>query len=107
MTAAKRCFCFFHKLHQHAWLNFASCKTMWAGAELYRITGDEVYLDTCTRLADHYVDTQKASGAWVHTLWYQSEKEQAFTWTSDITHEYGAEFADVIYDLACRSADLP
>ena len=74
---------------------------MWAGSELYRITGEKVYLDTCLRLADYYAKTQKPSGAWVHTLWYKSEKEQAPTWTSDITHEYGAEISDVIYDLGC------
>lgn len=102
LKAANFAFMFFHKLHRNAWTNYASCKTMWAGSELYRITGKKIYLETALRILDYYCKTQRPSGAWVHTLWYKTEREQQFTWTSDITHEYGAEISDVIYDLgAC------
>lgn len=102
LEGAKRAFFFFHKLHPNAWKNFASCKTMWAGAELYRITGEKVFAETATRLLDFYCQTQVESGSWVHTLWYKSEAEQTFSWTADITYEYGAEFSDVVYDLCAR-----
>ena len=102
LEGAKKAFFFFHKLHPNAWKNYASCKTMWAGAELYRITGETVFADTATRLLDFYCQTQAPSGAWVHTLWYKSEEEQTFCWTADITWEYGAEFSDVVYDLCAR-----
>ncbi len=102
LDGAKTCFDFFHKLDERKWVNYASCKTMWAGAELYRITGERRYADTATRLLDFYCKTQSASGTWVHTLWYKSEAEQSFPWTADITCEYGAEFSDVVYDLSAR-----
>jgi hypothetical protein len=102
LEGAKTCFEFFHKLDERAWTNYASCKTMWSGAELYRITGDRRYADTATRLLDFYCKTQSPTGTWVHTLWYKSEAEQSFPWTADITCEYGAEFTDVLYDLSAR-----
>jgi|GEM_PF-1204416 len=100
LDGAKRAFAFFHKLHPNAWTNYASCKTMWAGPELYRLTGEAIYAETATRLLDFYCRTQSDQGSWVHTLWYASEADQPFTWTADITFEYGAEFSDVIYELS-------
>ncbi len=100
LEGAKKAFFFFHKLQENAWINYASCKTMWSGAELYRITGERVFAETATRLLDYYCKTQAPSGSWVHTLWYKSEEEQTFSWTADITYEYGAEFSDVVYDLS-------
>ncbi len=102
LEAAKQAFFFFHKLQANAWINYASCKTMWAGAELYRLTGESIFAETAVRLLDHYVKTQSPSGSWVHTLWYKSEEEQTFCWSADITFEYGAEFSDVVYDLCSR-----
>ena len=102
LEGARRCFWFFHKLDSRAWTNYASCKTMWAGAELYRITGEKAFAETATRLLDFYCRTQSPSGCWVHTLWYKSESEQSFPWTADITYEYGGEFSDVVYDLCSR-----
>lgn len=99
LEGARQAFFFFHKLHPNAWTNYASCKTMWAGAELYRITGEEVFAETAVRILDFYCDTQSPSGSWVHTLWYRDECEQHFTWTADITLEYGAEISDVILDF--------
>ncbi len=99
LEGAKQVFFFFHKLHKNAWTNYASCKTMWAGAELYRVTGESVFAETAVRILDFYADTQSSSGSWVHTLWYQDESKQHFTWTADITFEYGAEISDLILDL--------
>lgn len=100
LDGARRTFAFFHKLDKNAWTNYASCKTMWAGAELYRLTGEPAFAETAIRILDYYCDTQVASGAWVHTLWYKSEAEQSFCWTADITYEYGGEISDVIFDLS-------
>jgi len=102
LEAAKRCFSFFHRLHANAWTNYASCKTMWAGAELYRLTGESIYAETATRILNFYCRTQNEAGSWVHTLWYASEADQPFAWTADIAFEYGAEFSDVVYDLSVR-----
>ena len=99
LEGARQAFFFFHKLDERAWENFASCKTMWAGAELYRVTGEEVFAETAVRILDHYCRTQSDSGSWVHTLWYRDESEQAYTWTADITYEYGGEISDVILDF--------
>jgi hypothetical protein len=102
LDGAKQAFFFFHKLHPAAWKNYASCKIMWAGAELYRITGEKVFAETATRLLDFYCQTQAPSGCWLHTLWYKSEEEQPFAWSADMMYEYGAEFSDVVYDLSAR-----
>lgn len=99
LEGARQTFDFFHRLHPNAWTNYASCKTMWAGAELYRLTGEKVFADTAVRILDFYCQTQTATGSWVHTLWYKDEREQHFTWTADITFEYGGEISDVILDL--------
>jgi len=72
---------------------------MWAGAELYRLTGEKVFAETANRILDFYSETQSPSGNWVHTLWYKDESQQHFTGTADITFEYGAEISDVIQDL--------
>ena len=97
---ANKAFEFFHRLNDNAWTNYASCKTMWAGAELYRLTGMKKYKDTALRILDFYSETQCDSGAWVHHLWYADEAEQSFSWTADITFEFGAEISDVIFDLS-------
>ncbi|GAG47572.1 unnamed protein product, partial [marine sediment metagenome] len=78
LEGAKKAFFFFHKIDQKAWTNYASCKTMWAGSELYRITGEEIFAETAIRILDFYCDTQTDTGAWVHTLWYKDESEQPF-----------------------------
>ena len=99
LKGAQQGFFFFHKLHANAWTNYASCKTMWAGAELYRLTGETGFADTAIRILDFYCETQSPTGSWVHTLWYKDESQQHFTWTADITFEYGGEISDVILDL--------
>jgi hypothetical protein len=102
LDGAIRAFRFFHKLDKGVWTNYASCKTMWAGAELFRITGEQEFAGTTLRILNFYRDTQTPSGTWVHTLWYKSEDEQSFCWTADITYEYGAEISDVLFDLSSR-----
>lgn len=99
LEAAKKAFFFFHKLDKGAWTNYASCKTMWAGAELYRITGEKVFAETAIRILDYFTESQLHSGSWVHYLWYKDESEQPFPGTADITYEFGGEISDVIYDL--------
>jgi hypothetical protein len=95
-------FDFFHRLEKRAWINYASCKTMWAGAELYRLTGQKRFAQTAVKFLDYFATTQRKSGSWVHTLWYKDEASQAFTWTCDIAWEFGGEISDVISDLSAR-----
>ena len=99
LDGAKTAFFFFHKLHENAWTNYASCKTMWAGAELYRQTGESIFADTAIRILDYYCDTQSPSGTWVHKLWYDDSSDQTLAWSADITFEYIAEISDVIFDF--------
>ena len=93
---------FFHGMDKNAWFNYASCKTMWAGAELYRATGKKEFAEVAVKILDYYTKTQRRSGSWVHTLWYKTEEAQAFTWTCDIAYEFGGEITDVIADLSAR-----
>ena len=102
LNGARRAFEFFHKLQANAWTNYASCKTMWAGAELYRITGEETFAETTIRILDYYCETQQPSGSWLHTLWYDNPSAQGLEWSADITFEYIAEISDVIFDFCSR-----
>ena len=99
LDGARTAFYFFHKLHENAWTNYASCKTMWAGAELYRQTGEKVFAQTAIRILDYYCDTQSPSGSWVHKLWYEDSSSQTLAWSADITFEYIGEISDVIFDF--------
>lgn len=99
LAGAKQAFFFFHSLEEGAWNNYASCKTMWAGSELYRITGEEIFAETAVRILDYFSESQSSEGIWVHLLWYQDESEQPLADTMDITQEFGAEISDVVYDF--------
>ena len=102
LDEARTTFDFFHKLHDNAWTNYASCKTMWAGAELYKLTGEEYFVKTALRILDFYCDGQSPSGSWVHKLWYEDDSAQTLEWSADITLEYIGEISEVIFDL-CSS----
>ena len=102
LEGARAAFDFFHRLHENAWTNYASCKTMWAGAELFRITGEQAFADTATRILDYYCETQTPSGTWVHSLWYEDASSQTLEWSADMTFEYVGEISDVIFDFCSR-----
>ena len=99
LEGARTAFAFFHKLHDNAWTNYASCKTMWAGAELYRITGEEEFAKTALRILDFYCESQSPAGNWVHKLWFDQASDQTIEWTADMTLEFMAEISDVIFDF--------
>ena len=107
LDGARRAFDFFHKLQENAWTNYASCKTMWAGAELFRITGEPAFAETAVRLLDYYCETQSPSGGWVHKLWYDDASAQTLEWSSDIVLEYMGEMSDVILDLCSAQGKAP
>jgi hypothetical protein len=102
LQAAKQITEFFFCLHPNAWTNYASCKTMWTTAELYRITGEQRYADVAVRLIEFFIKTQSPEGTWLHTLWYKNMQEQPFPWTADFLFEHGTQYTDVIYDLSSR-----
>ncbi|MFH1022277.1 MAG: hypothetical protein V1809_02695 [Planctomycetota bacterium] len=104
LDGAIRAFDFFYCLDERAWTNFASCKTMWAGSELYRLTGEKHFAETCVRLMEFYAQSQQPEGHWIHTLWHKSNADQTLGWTSDITHEYVAEMSDVLTDFSDERA---
>jgi len=100
LEGAKWGFDFFCKLEKGAWTNYASCKTMWVGGDLYRITGEQRYAEAAFRITDHYCATQSESGTWVHTLWYADESQQPLPVTMDITFEYGGEMSDLVFEVS-------
>ena len=99
LRGARTAFDFFGRLHENAWTNYASCKTMWAGAELYRLAGEARFAETAIRILDFFAESQCASGGWVHRLWYADESDQPFAATADITLEFGGEISDAIFEL--------
>lgn len=99
LEGARKGFDFFHRLQENAWTNYASCKTMWAGAELFRLTGEEKFAQTALRILDFYSESQSAAGSWVHKLWYDDDSDQTLEWSADMTLEFMGEISDVIYDF--------
>jgi rhamnogalacturonyl hydrolase YesR len=102
LECARTAFDFFLKLDQRAWNNPASCKIMWASAELYRITGEERYWAAAVRILNHICESQLPGGGWVHSLWYKTESDQPFPAAVDIVSEFGSEISDVLYDISSR-----
>jgi hypothetical protein len=94
-------FDFFHKLAEGRWKNYASCKVMWAGAEIYRHTGERRFAETAERILEWFCKSQDTSGIWVHTLWYRGSEDQPLAATLDIIQELCAEICDTLFDL-CR-----
>jgi hypothetical protein len=104
LAGAGALFDFFHKLDEGRWENYANCKTMWGGAELYRHTGDARYRETATRILEWMCDSQRPWGGWVHWLWYRDDEAQPFSAALDLVQELCAEMSDTLFDL---SADTP
>lgn len=93
-------FNFFHKLGDERWHNYASCKTMWASAELYRHTGEPRFAETAGRILSWFCESQLSGGLWVHYLWYRDEREQPLQAALDLVQELCAEMSDVVFDLS-------
>lgn len=78
LDGAAALFDFFHRLPEGRWTNYANCKIMWGGAELFRHTGDVRYYETAVRILEWMCDSRRPWGGWVHWLWYSSDEEQPF-----------------------------
>jgi len=104
LDGAMTLFDFFHKLGEERWHNYASCKTMWAGAELYRHTGEQRFAETAERILDWFCQSQYSSGLWVHTLLYQSPEEQPLAASLDIVQELCAEISNTLFELNSTTA---
>jgi hypothetical protein len=100
LDAALQLFKFFDRLDETKWENPASCKVMWGGGDLYRLTGDARTLAVVERLLQHFVASQFESGLWVHSLWYESPEEQPFSAALDLVQELTAEISDTVYNLS-------
>jgi hypothetical protein len=92
-------FDFFHQLGEARWHNYASCKIMWAGAELYRHTGEPRFARTAARFLEWLCETQYPSGLWLHTLWYEEPARQPLAASLDAIQELCAEISDTLFDL--------
>lgn len=103
LAGASYLFDFYHKLGEERWHNYASCKIMWASAELYRHTGEARFAETAARFLDWLCQTQDPSGLWVHSLWYQSSEEQPLAASLDAIQELCAEISETILDLSGNS----
>ena len=100
LDGAKSLFDFFHRMDEARWENLASCKIMWGGAELYRITGNREHGETAKRILDHFCRTQHEAGPWVHTIWFKSIDEQPFGATTDIINELAGEICETVFNLS-------
>lgn len=58
------------------------CKTGWAAALLYEVTGDTRYRDWAIRVGDYFTDTQQEDGRWVDDRYSPSTLGQDIALTS-------------------------
>jgi hypothetical protein len=100
LNGAVTLFDFFHGLGEGRWQNHGSCKIMWAGAELYRHTGEPRFAETAERIFDSLCQSQYPSGFWVHTVLGKRPEDQPMTATIDIAQELCAEMTDTIFELS-------
>ncbi len=100
LLGATALFDFFHKLGEERWHNYASCKTMWASAEIYRHTGERRFAETAGRILEWFRESQIPSGLWVHYLWYRDETEQPLQAALDLVQELCAEMSDALFELS-------
>ena len=100
LDGAVNLFDFFRKLGEERWHNYGSCKIMWAGAELYRHTGEWRFAETAERIFDWFCESQYSSGLWVHTLWYQGPEDQPLAASLDLVQELCAEMSDTLFELS-------
>lgn len=99
LLGARSLLSFFEKLDRERIHNYGSCKVMWASAELFRLTGENIYHKTADEILSWFCETQYDSGLWVHSLLYQNEDEQPFEASLDIVQELCAEINDTIFNL--------
>lgn len=99
LEGANSLFTFYHRLDEGRWHNYASCKIMWASAELYRHTSEKKYADTAERFLNWLCETQHPSGLWVHSLWYNGPEDQPLAASLDAIQELCAEIHDTLFDL--------
>ncbi|MCW5977402.1 MAG: hypothetical protein KIT09_04960 [Bryobacteraceae bacterium] len=104
LSGAVALFDFFHRLSESRWRNYASCKIMWGGAELYRHTGERRFGETAARILDWFVESQRPWGGWVHYLWYKDDDQQPFSAALDLAQELCAEMMDALFDLPAAPA---
>ena len=102
LDGARRLLDFFHTMGEARWENLASCKIMWGGAELYRLTGERKHGQDAKRILDRFCETQQEWGGWVHNLWFSSAEEQPFGATVDIINELCGEITETVFNLAGR-----
>jgi hypothetical protein len=100
LDGAVALFDFFHQLGEGRWQNYGSCKISWAGAELYRHSGELRFAETAERIFDWFCQTQYPDGLWVHSLWYQDAEDQPFAASLDIVQELCAEMSDILFELS-------
>ena len=100
LEGASTLFDFFHRLDEGRWTNYANCKIMWGGSELYRHTGDRRYYDTAVRILEWICSSQRPWGGWVHWLWYRTDEEQPFAASLDIVQELCGELSDTLFELS-------
>lgn len=100
LNGAKSLLLFFEKLDRERIHNYGSCKVMWATAELFRLTGEDIFYKTAEEILKWFCESQYESGLWVHSLLYKNENEQPFEASLDIVQELCAEINDTIFNLS-------
>ncbi len=100
LSGAEQLFDFFDRLGEEKWINPTSCKIMWGGAELYRLTGNEKVGQAVKKLMDFFSEAQHETGFWLNSTLYKTPEEQPFPSKLDGVQEFASEISDSLFNLA-------
>lgn len=100
LSGAEQLFNFFDRLGEGKWANPTSCKIMWGGAELYRLTGNEKVGQAVKKLMDFFCEVQHETGFWLNSTLYKTPEEQPFPSKLDGVQEFTGEISDSLFNLA-------
>jgi hypothetical protein len=100
LVGAEQLFDFFDRLGEEKWINPTSCKIMWGGADLYRLTGNEKVGKAVKKIMDYFSQAQHETGFWLNSTLYKSADEQPFASKLDGVQEFTGEISDSLFNLA-------
>lgn len=100
LNGAEQLFNFFDKLGEEKWRNPTSCKIMWGGAELYRLTGNKKVGQAVKKIMDFFSEVQHETGFWLNSTLYKTPEEQPFPSKLDGVQEFTGEISDSLFNLA-------
>jgi hypothetical protein len=100
LDTARRYYSFLSYCAEDRFQSYASGKAAWGCSILYRLTGDEGYLEYAQRVTKHIVDTQLPDGTWLYTPFVKKIEDQPLALTLDLTAEMAYWLSQILFEVS-------